>query len=96
MDYSELRQCRSGALCRAATVPRPDIRARLARIASRMNALCGSHVYLIDELVRAPKDWQQTTVLKSASPPHPWKALGRSDEVEKDMRTRGEWYIVVL
>ena len=47
-------------------------------------------MYRIIEMVRVVKDWQRATVLKYASPSHPWKALGRSDKVEKDLRKSGE------
>ena len=41
----KLCQCTHGELSWLATVSRPDIRARLARIASRVNSLLGSDVY---------------------------------------------------
>ena len=47
-----LRQCKLGELCLLATVPRPDICARLARTASRVNSLQGSDVYRINDLVK--------------------------------------------
>ena len=65
MEYIKLRQFKLGDLCRVATVSRPDICARLARIASRINALCGSDVYRINELVRAAKDIEVCVVLPS-------------------------------
>ena len=42
MDYIKLRQCKLGELFWVATVSRPDICS--SRIASRINALCGSDV----------------------------------------------------
>ena len=36
------------------------------------------------------RDWQQATVLKYASPSHPWRALGRSDKAQEDLRKGGE------
>ena len=48
----ELRQCKLGELCWLATVSRPDICARLARIASRINELTGSDVYRINDVVK--------------------------------------------
>ena len=53
----ELRQCKLGELCWLATVSRPDICARLARIASRINELTGSDVYRINDLVKTVKTW---------------------------------------
>ena len=35
------------------------------------------------------KYWQQATALKSASPSHPWKALGWGDKVKVALRKRG-------
>ena len=46
------RQCKLGELCWFATVYRPDICARLARIASRINSLRGRDVYRINDLVK--------------------------------------------
>ena len=71
MDFAKLRQCKLGELRWVATVSRPDVCARLARIVSRINALCGSDVYRINVLARVVKDWQQATAPKYASPAHP-------------------------
>ena len=51
----------------AGTVSRPDICARLARIASRINALKGSDVYRINDLAKTVKTWQKATQLQYAS-----------------------------
>ena len=90
MDHTKLRQYKVGQLRWFAAASRPDIRARLARIASRINALRGSDAYLIKKLTRVAKAWQQATVLKYASPSHPWKILGRGDRARQDLRNRGE------
>ena len=63
----KLCQCKLGELCWLATVSRPDICARLARIASRINALTGCDVYRINDLVKTVKTWQQATQLKYSS-----------------------------
>ena len=55
----KLCQCKLGELCWLATVSRPDICARLARIASRINALTGSDVYRINDLVKTVKTRQK-------------------------------------
>lgn len=55
---SKLRQRILGGNCRLATVSRPDICARLARIASGANSLNGSDVYRINDLVKSVKVWQ--------------------------------------
>ena len=60
----KLRQCKLGEPCWLATVSRPDICARLARIASRINSLQGAAVYRIRDLVKTAKKWQRATVLK--------------------------------
>ena len=90
MDYIKLRQCKLGESCWVAAVPRPDICARLARIASRISALCGSDVCRINERVRVAQDWQQATAPQFASPSHPWKALGCGDRAQEDLRKRGD------
>ena len=88
-DYAKLLQRKLGELRLVATVSRPGTCARVARIASRIHAPSGNDVYHINELVRVAKAWQQVTVLKYASPPHPCKTLGRSDRAEQGVRKRG-------
>ena len=73
MDYIKLRQFKSGELHWVAAVSRQDICARLARIASRINALCGSDVHRIFKLVRDVKGWQRATALQYASSSRPWR-----------------------
>ena len=60
----KLRQCKLGELCLLATVSRPDIGARSAHIASRVNSLQGSDMYRINDLVKTAKVWQQAAILK--------------------------------
>ena len=96
MEYIKLRQRKLGELRWVATVPLPYLCARSARIASRINALCGSNVYRINELVRVVKDWQRAAALKYASSSHPWKPLGWGDRVKGAMRKGGDggaWWI---
>ena len=64
MGYIELRQCRSGVRFWVATVYRPDICARLARIASSIHPLRGSGAFCMNELVRVVKDWRRATALR--------------------------------
>ena len=60
---------------------RPDICARLARTASRVNLLKGSDVYRINDLVKTVKVWQQAAVLKYFSSSRVSKyARGGEDE----------------
>ena len=54
-----MRQCNPGELCWLAAVSRPDICARLARIASRINSLRCSDVYCINDLIKTAKTWQK-------------------------------------
>ena len=75
-DYVKLRQCKLGEMRWTATVVRPDICACLARIASRINALCRRDVYRINGLGCVEKHWRQATALAYASPAHSWKAVG--------------------
>ena len=52
-DETKMRQRELGELRRMATASRPDARAMSAKIASRINPLCGSDVYRINDLARA-------------------------------------------
>ena len=90
MDGTTLRQCKLGELRRAATVSRPDICARFARIASRINALSGSDAHRINELVRVATAWQHATVLKYVSPSRSWKTLGGGGRKTDGREKRGE------
>ena len=82
------RQCKLGELCWLATVSRPDICARLAQIASRVNELKGSDIYRINDLIKTVKIWQPRTVLKYASSPFPL-FRPESDRLGRNC-TRGE------
>ena len=48
-----LCQCKTGELCWLATVSRPDICARLAQLASKVNDLQSSDIYRINALIKA-------------------------------------------
>ena len=88
-DENKLRcQCKLGELCWLAPVSKPDICASLANIASRANALQGSDIYRINDLIKTIKLWQPRTVLKYESSSNPLfpptgDSLGR-------FRARGE------
>ena len=56
-----------GELCWLATASRPDICARLAQLASKVNDLQGSDIYRINALIENAKIDQHLTVLKYAS-----------------------------
>ena len=90
MDYIKSRRRKFGESRWVSAVSRPDICPRLARIASRINALCGSDVKRNNELARVVEDWQQATVLKFASPSQPRGALGWGDKVQGAPLKRGE------
>ena len=66
-EDAKLRQCKSGELRWLATVSRPDICARMARIASRTIALQSGNVYRINDVVKTAKKWQPAAVLKYVS-----------------------------
>ena len=53
------------------TVSRPDICARLAQLASRVNDLQGSNIYRINALIKTAKTEQPRAVLKYASSSSP-------------------------
>ena len=83
----KLCRCKRAQLCRLAAVSRPDICARLARIASRVNSLLGSDVYRINDLAKTVKAWQPLAILKYLSSSHMSKhARGDAD---REMRRRG-------
>ena len=57
MEDAKLRRWKLGELSWAAAVLLPGICARSARIATRIEALCGSDVYRISELFRVAEEW---------------------------------------
>ena len=85
-----MRQRQLGDLQWVVTVSRPDTCARWAPIASKINALCESDVYRINELVLVAEAWQRAMALKYASSSHPWETLGLGDRAQQDMRHRRE------
>ena len=85
-DDVKLRRRKLGELCWLATVSRPDICARLARFAARVNSLQGSDVHRINDLVDIAKVWQRATVPKCGPCSHVGKP-GRGSE-EGEMRRR--------
>ena len=90
LSAEEIQPCQRklGALCCLATFSRPDICARLARIASRVNSFQRSDFYQINELVRTVRGWQGAAILTHASSSHPneWK----EEAVDGEMEARGE------
>ena len=72
-----------------ATESRRDICECSARTASKINALCGSHINCINEVVRVAEGRQQATELKYAPPSRPWKARGGSGKAKDDVCDRG-------
>ena len=63
-------RCKIGELCWLARVSRPDICARLARIASGANSSQGSDVYRIDDIVWTIKVLRKAIFLKYRSASH--------------------------
>ena len=57
-------QRKLGELRRLATVSRPDVCDRLARIASHANPTQGSDAYRTNDLVKTVNVWQQAAILK--------------------------------
>ena len=95
-----MRRCKLGGLCWLATVSRLEICARLARIASRKNSLCGSDVYRINDLVKTAKLWQKAAVLIYASSsqlgtvrnsPEGAKMRQREEEIHSGAMTLAGW-----
>ena len=87
---TEMRQCKLGVTRWFAAASRPDICARLAKLASRINPLRGSGVYRINDLVRAAMGRQHGKMLEYASPSHLWGAPDFTGETTNDMRNRGK------
>ena len=83
----KLSRCKLGELRWLATVSRPVISARLARIASRTNPLQGSGIYCINDLVRIAMECQRATVLKYASPSRP--SVSACGDFNGRVRSRG-------
>ena len=75
MDETQMRQSMLGELRRIATVSQPDICARLAGLAPRINSRRGSDAYRINGLARAAREWRLATVLDFASPSRPRRTL---------------------
>ena len=89
LSLAEIKERRrtSGAVRSLSTVARPDICARLAWLAVRVNSPRGSDIYRIGDSVKTVKEWQQAPVLKYASAPQPI-AVSHAD-VDGRMRARG-------
>ena len=83
----KLRLCKLSELCALATVSRPDICARLARIASRINALLGRDVYRINDLVATAKEAQKAASLKYVSA----SQLGWGNPAPRNANIRRRW-----
>ena len=64
MEEVRMHPCKLGELCWLAMVSRPEICARLARLASRVNSLVGSDVYQINDLLESAKEWLQATAFE--------------------------------
>ena len=63
LEDMKLRRCKRGECCWLASAPRPDISARLARIASRVNPPQGSDVYRMNDLAKTVEVWREATFL---------------------------------
>ena len=72
-----LRQRKMGELRWLATASRPDICARLAQLASKVNGLKGSDIYFVSDLFKTVEVWQPRAVLKYASSPFPFSLGAR-------------------
>ena len=88
LHYARTRQCKVGEPRWVAAVSGPEICARPARIASRINALCGSDMYRINELVRVAKARRKTTAPEDASSFRPWETPDGGCKGKVDLRNR--------
>ena len=75
----KLRQCKLGEFCCLATVSRPAICAKLARIASRIN-----DAYRINDMVKIAKERQEAAVSKYVST----SQLAPGNLAPRDAKTR--------
>ena len=75
-----------GELRLLAAASRPDVCARLAQLAARVNPLPGSDIYGIRDLAKTARKWQEATILKCDSKSH--SNLSARGEVDGEMRTR--------
>ena len=59
LSFEDVRLClcKHGELWLLGAVSTPDVCARLARIASRVNSLQGSDVYRLDDMAKAVEVW---------------------------------------
>ena len=90
MDDTKIRRRESAEPCRVATVSPPEKRARLAKIAPRINFVCGNDAYCINDLARAVKERVKATALKHASSSHPRGNIGFAGEAKDDMCHSGD------
>ena len=81
MEDVRIRQCKLGKLRWPATVPWPDVRARLARLAARVNSLPGRDMSRTNDLVKTLA-LRKTETPKYASSSHR-SELARGDADEK-------------
>ena len=83
-----LCQCKMGELCWLAAVSRPDICARLAQLASKVNDLQRSEIYRINAVAETVEIDLPRTVLKYAPSSFPLFPAGPDTKGRR--RTRGE------
>ena len=88
MGEVQMCQCCSGELRWLAAASWPDICARLAQSAARVNSLRDSDIYRIDGLVQTVKEGQEATILLYASSSYPSERAPGSKDGE--MRIGGE------
>lgn len=63
-------QCKFGEARRLATVARPDICARPAQLAARVNPPQGSDIYQINDSIKTDEERRETTKPEYASSPY--------------------------
>ena len=93
MGGVRIRQRKLGELFWLAEVSLPDISARLAQLAARVNSIQASGIYRINNLIKTAKEWQQAPILKYATSSCPSELVPRSapaDCVARKMRARVE------
>ena len=81
-------RCKWGELRSLSTETRPDICARLAHKAARVNSLLGGNIYRINDMAKTVKESQQATVLKYASKSHSVSPV--RGNIDARIRAKGE------
>ena len=81
-EEPQICQSKPGDLCFLATVPRPDVCARLARFSANPNSLQVIDIYRINDLIKTVRKWQSECTLEyfAGTPKPAWRSLSCPDD----------------